>query len=488
MTGDFESTPAVLRRLAKAQPGRQAVIEDGTAYTYSRFALDLDRVHAAIGGWDLGPGAIAAVEWRGLYRHWLLLLALSERGVTTASYLPIEQGKNREILADADAVIAAPDGAPDGIRRLVPVDGNWWKETLSKKRPARFDAVVSDPSMRVRLVQSSGTTGMRKRMLRTHANELFRMDLHRDCLGLDPSSRFLVCMSFAMQGIYLGAQAALRQGASIVYRSGPEPWRAFRERRPSHATMLPIKLEAMLDQMPEPAPRNGFLKILMQGGTVTPALRKKAQEMIGADLIETYATNEAGMIGILDEDGSGTLLPGIEMMLVDGDGKPVAQGAGLVRVRTPGLVASFHRDEKTSERLFRDGWFQPGDLAEIPAPGRFRLIGRADDLQNYRGVKFLPEHFEHALRERLEVADLCVTVQHGCDPGFWVLFAPKAGGADGRQVAEVTCQVLPKPLGRIGILPVRSLPRTETGKLCRQEIAGTLGRKLAAEDARKDDG
>ena len=88
MNAVFETTPAILRRLAKAQPGRQAVIEDGTAYTYSRFALYLDRVHAAIDGWALGPGAIAAVEWRGLYRHWLLLLALSERGVATASYLP----------------------------------------------------------------------------------------------------------------------------------------------------------------------------------------------------------------------------------------------------------------------------------------------------------------------------------------------------------------------------------------------------------------
>ena len=488
MNGDFETTPAVLRRLASAQPGRQAVIEDGTAYTYSRFARDLDRVHAAIDGWDLGPGAIAAIEWRGLYRHWLLLLALSERGVATASYLPAEQRKNREILADADAVIADPSGAPGGIGRLVPVDDGWWKETLSIKRPARFEAVVVDPSMPVRLVQSSGTTGVRKRMLRTHANDEFRIGLHRDCLGLDSSSRFLVCMSFAMQGIYLGAQAALRQGALIVYRSGPEPWRAFRERRPSHATMLPIKLEALLDQMPEPAPKNGFLKILIQGGTVSPALRKKAREMIGADLIETYATNEAGMIGVLAEDGAGSLLPGIEMMLVDDAGNPVEKGSGLVRVRTPGLVASFHNDEKTSARLFRGGWFQPGDLAEMPAPGRFRLIGRSDDLQNYRGVKFLPDYFERALRERLEVADLCVTVQAGSDPGFWVLFAPKAGGADGRKVAEVAYEVLPKALGRIGILPVRSLPRTETGKLRREEIASTFGRKLAAEQAGKKSG
>ncbi len=488
MNAVFETTPAILRRLAKAQPGRQAVIEDGTAYTYSRFALDLDRVHAAIGGWNLGPGAIAAVEWRGLYRHWLLLLALSERGVATASYLPAEQARNREILADADAVIADPSGAPDGIGRLVPVDDGWWTETLSLKRPARFDAGVADPSLPVRLVQSSGTTGVRKRMVRTHANEEFRIGLHRDCLGLDPSSRFLVTMSFAMQGIYMGALAALRQGALIVYRSGPESWRAFRERRPSHATILPIKLEALLDQMPEPAPKNGFLKILMQGGRVSPALREKAREMIGADLIETYATNEASLIGILDEDGTGSLLPGVEMMLVDDAGEPVEQGAGLVRIRTPGLVAGFHHDEKTSARLFRDGWFQPGDLAEMPAPGRFRLIGRSDDLQNYRGVKFLPEHFEHALRERLEVADLCVTVQPGSDPGFWVLFAPKAGGAEGRQVAEVAYAVLPKPLGRIGILPVRSLPRTETGKLRRREIAETFGRKLAAEQAASENG
>jgi acyl-coenzyme A synthetase/AMP-(fatty) acid ligase len=488
MTGEIETTPAVLRRLAASQPGRQAVVEDGTAITYSRFARDLDRVQSAIGAWGMQPGDIVAVEWLGLYRHWLLLLALAERGVVTASYLPAEQGKNREILSSADAVVAMPEQAPENARDLKPVDEDWWRQTLSLKRPKPFREVEWAPSMPVRLAQSSGTTGIRKRMLRTLACDDFRIGLHRDMLGLDGSSRFLVSMSFAMQGIYLGAQAALRQGATIIYQSGPDSWQAFRDRRPSHATLLPIKLEAMLDRMREPVRKTRFLRILLQGGTVSPALRARAAEMLGAELIETYATNEAGNIGIIDQDGEGKLLPGVEMRLADSAGKLVAEGAGLVQVRSPAIVAGFHEDVETSARLFRDGWFQPGDIAEIPEPGCFRLIGRADDLQNYRGVKFLPETFERALRERLEVADLCVSVQPKHDPGFWVLFAPKPGGDEGRKVAQIAVAILPKPLGRIGILPVRSLPRTETGKLCRLEIAAKLEAKLAAERRQKENG
>jgi fatty-acyl-CoA synthase/long-chain acyl-CoA synthetase len=479
MNAPLETNAAALRRVASERADHPAIIADGTAISYAALVQDLDRVSARARDWDIAPGTTVAVEWTTLPDHWLLLLALEERGAATASFLSTEIAKNTELVEVADVVIGRRGPAAGIARRFIETGAAWWSVTRASRPAEPPEPVVPTSDQPARLVQSSGTTGQRKRMLRALGSELFRIRMHAACLGLDAGSRYLVTMSFAMQGIYLGACAALRAGATIVWR--PETAgtiRAFAGDDITHATMLPIKLEAVLAGMPSGRPSSSAPRILLQGGAASPDFRQRVSEGLGAELVETYATNEVGMIGIMEADGTGHLLPGVDMRIVGDDGTAVNDGPGLVQVRSPGMVGGFHEDEERTGALFREGWFQPGDIAEMIGDGRFRLLGRADDLLNYRGVKFTPQRFEEALASACAVTEFCVTVIPGHDPGFWVVFVPSEAEEDPAEIGRLAARLLPNPIGRAGVLAVRDLPRTETGKLRRREISERLIRTL----------
>jgi acyl-coenzyme A synthetase/AMP-(fatty) acid ligase len=479
MSAKLETNAAALRRIAIDRGDHPAVLDEGIPHSYADFVRDLDRVAARAADWQIKPGEIAAVEWSGLYKHWLILLALEERGVATASYLSSEIAKNSELIGAADFVIGWRGPAAAVARRFAEVGEAWWAVTLAS-RPASVPAPVQPvPDQPMRMAQSSGTTGQRKRMIRTLESESFRLRLHTACHELTESSRFLVTMSFAMQGIYLGACATLRAGGTIIWRQGTKGiLEALAKDGVTHATTLPIKLESVLENLPSDWHPVGSRRILLQGGVANAALREAVKSRLGGELIETYATNDTGMIGIMDADGTGALLPGIEMRIVSQNGSVQEAGQGLVQVLTPGTVGGFHGDRGTTAKLFRDGWFQPGDIAELIGDRRFRLHGRADDLLNYRGVKFTPQRFEEVLSAASSVADICVTVIPCHDPGFWVVFVPSEAEEDPAEIGRLAARLLPNPIGRAGVLAVRDLPRTETGKLRRREISERLIRTL----------
>jgi non-ribosomal peptide synthetase component E (peptide arylation enzyme) len=113
MNAPLETNAAALRRVASERADHPAIIADGTAISYAALVQDLDRVSARARDWDIAPGTTVAVEWTTLPDHWLLLLALEERGAATASFLSTEIAKNTELVEVADVVIGrrGPAGA-----------------------------------------------------------------------------------------------------------------------------------------------------------------------------------------------------------------------------------------------------------------------------------------------------------------------------------------------------------------------------------------
>ena len=57
---------------------------------------------------------------------------------------------------------------------------------------------------------------------------------------------------------------------------------------------------------------------------------------------------------------------------------------------------------------FRDGWFYPGDLAQLDADGFLTLAGRAKDMIIRGGINIYPEEIEATLMAHPAVADAAV--------------------------------------------------------------------------------
>ena len=79
-------------------------------------------------------------------------------------------------------------------------------------------------------------------------------------------------------------------------------------------------------------------------------------------------------------DTDGVALPGIEVRVVDGDGKVVKKGVeGHLQCRGISMFIGYFRRPELS-RPTSDGWFDTGDLARMNADGYIRITGRAKDI------------------------------------------------------------------------------------------------------------
>ncbi len=101
----------------------------------------------------------------------------------------------------------------------------------------------------------------------------------------------------------------------------------------------------------------------------------------------------------------GRPVPGVELRLVDADGRDVDPGTrGEVVVRGPSVMAGYLDDPEATAEVLRDGWLHTGDVGELDAAGRLRIVDRLKDMVVVGGFNVFPAEVEHVLLEHPAVA------------------------------------------------------------------------------------
>src|SRR5262249_12691210 len=93
--------------------------------------------------------------------------------------------------------------------------------------------------------------------------------------------------------------------------------------------------------------------------------------------------------------------------IVDENGNKCREGE-LRFLLTEVDCTSYLDDEEASAKVFRNGFFYPGDLAVRRADGRIRILGRVDDVLNWQGRKYPVAPIEHKIQQLLGVDEVCV--------------------------------------------------------------------------------
>jgi fatty-acyl-CoA synthase len=145
----------------------------------------------------------------------------------------------------------------------------------------------------------------------------------------------------------------------------------------------------------------------------------------------------------------GRPLPGLEVRVVDADGKDVATGGrGEVLVRGYSLFEGYYRDaEKTAQALDAAGWFHTGDIGSLDAAGTIMFHGRIKDMLKVGGENVAAAEIEAQLQKHPAVK-----------------LAQVVGIPDAKY-AEV-------PAAFVELQPGRSVTPEELIELCRRDIAG----------------
>jgi malonyl-CoA/methylmalonyl-CoA synthetase len=158
------------------------------------------------------------------------------------------------------------------------------------------------------------------------------------------------------------------------------------------------------------------VRLMVSGSAALPvSTLERWREISGHTLLERYGMTEIGMAlsNPLQRErvpGSvGTPLPGVEVQLVEADGKPVAVGApGGIEVRGPGVFAEYWGKPDATRQAFRDGWFVTGDTAVVEN-GVYRILGRTNiDILKTGGHKVSALEIEEALRRHPAIAECSI--------------------------------------------------------------------------------
>ena len=134
--------------------------------------------------------------------------------------------------------------------------------------------------------------------------------------------------------------------------------------------------------------------------------------------------------------------------------------------KTLGLAALLCKrldDADASARMFRDGWFYPGDFAVRRADGRIRILGRIADVVNIGGLKTPSGPIEDAVREALGASAVCAfSGPDATSEDRLVLAIEIAHPASPQQLQQATTLA---GLQNARFVQLREFPRTRTGTL-----------------------
>jgi hypothetical protein len=147
---------------------------------------------------------------------------------------------------------------------------------------------------------------------------------------------------------------------------------------------------------------------------------------------------------------------------------------GLIWIRGAHIASGRIVEGRLQPLVDAEGWLPTADLGWLE-DGLLSYLGRADDVANIAGMKVSADHFEQTLLERLGDAGGCIAVAVQADSlrGQRLCVATTVGFD--RQRVETTARALAAEHGLgaadVSFAEVASIPRTETGKIQRSQLA-----------------
>ncbi len=430
----------LLRRGAREAPDADAFRYRDERLTYADWDRLADRLGAAFHARGVGRGDVVALLLPSTPFYLVAYLAAARLGAVTTGinirYRRTEIGHVLERAAprlllgvarwhDADfrTMVAWPDcewidaGAlRAGTAAVV--------ERLAGDTPAAPDIAV-DPEDPAAIVFTSGTTGRPKGAWYSHRSILALAEIearrHADRTG-QPPVHLAAGTSFAHVGTM--ARIAIQlgtRGCSLIHDSfdAAAVLETIARERLTHIGTFPTQAIMLLDHPERPHHDLRSLRAVLLGGAPSPpALIRRVQRELGADVSVRYSSTEIGIAtASLPDDPVDVLAstvgkptPGVELRITGDDGRPLPPGqVGGVEVRSPATMCGYWRDpDATAAATTRDGWLRTGDLGFLDGAGYLHLRGRRSEMFIRGGFNVHPSEIEDLLATHPKVARAAV--------------------------------------------------------------------------------
>jgi acyl-coenzyme A synthetase/AMP-(fatty) acid ligase len=302
-------------------------------------------------------------------------------------------------------------------------------------------------------------------------------------LSFGPRSRYLQTLTHGVRAMFDVGSACLRHGGTLVLETRMSAIPAIAAHGITHAILLPFMLQTELSRLPADFPKPRELTIVSFGAAASEGLRKRVMECLATGMGDLYGTVEVGTISAIWDaggDGFGTVCPEARAEVVDEEDQPLPSGeAGRVRLKSTYMSERYIEDPEMTARMFRGGWFYPGDFAMMRPDGRLKILGRTDDLLNIGGRKIVPAILEASLIDHGVAGDVGLSSLPNADGIEQLCIAIADFGRDDKEIMERIMTALRNiRVGQVRVFKLDRIPRSDNGKLQRDRLKEEISRQL----------
>jgi len=337
------------------------------------------------------------------------------------------------------------------------------------------------------LPYSSGTTGLPKGVMLTHANLVANLNQVQEAFPIGRDDVLVgVLPFFHIYGQTVIMNQGLRSGATIVSmpRFDLDQFLGLiEEHRVTRAYVVPPIALALAKH---PAVDNydlSSLETIMSGAAPLGAeLAEQVAKRVDCNVIQGYGLTETSPVThVIRPDGEnrpgsiGPALVGTECRLVDSEtGEDAADGErGELWIRGPQVMAGYlNNPEATAATIDADGWLHTGDIAMVDADGFYSIVDRLKELIKYKGFQVPPAELEAILITHSDVADVAVIGVPDDEAGELpkAFVVPAADEVDADALMEFVADKV-SPQKRIRLVEqIEEIPKAASGKILRRVL------------------
>ncbi|WP_372387296.1 non-ribosomal peptide synthetase [Xanthomonas axonopodis] len=340
------------------------------------------------------------------------------------------------------------------------------------------------------LMATSGTTSKPKLVPISHANVLASAGAIGEAFSLGPSDLCLNPMPlYHVHGLVSASISSLLAGSAIHCTDGFSPASfdaASRALRPTWFTASPamhLALREFHEHAGSRPPKERLRFFRSSSAPLPPSAIEVLEALFEAPLIETYGLTEtASMVctnplpPAVRKLGSVGVAVGAEILVVNEARAACApHEAGEIAIRGSSVIAAY--EDNAAPESFFGGWLLTGDLGYLDADGYLFIVGRAKEVIKRGGLSVYPAEVDDALAASPDVAEaVTFSVPHS-SLGEEVVAAvvPRAGSSvDSEALRSLVGRRLSTYKVPSVVLVVDAIPKSETGKIVRRQVAAAF--------------
>ena len=487
----------ILRASLLRDPERPALVWQGRPISAAELLDRAGQMAAELLALGVEPGDRVAVQVEKTHENVAVFLGALQAG---AVYLPLNTGYTLAeldyFIGDAEPKVMVAD--PANAEALTPLvqkrggtlvtldaEGHGSLRDGADRQPPATTVSSAGPDDLAAILYTSGTTGRSKGAMLTHDNLWSNNKALIETWGFSADDVLIHALPlFHTHGLFVALDICLATGAKIILLPKFDADQVIDLMADATVLMgVPTFYTRLLANRRLTRDATRRMRLFISGSA--PLLAETHEQFTartGQAILERYGMTETGMNtsnplhGERRPGSVGLPLPGVQVRVVDKDGKPVAPNEiGGIEVRGPNVFKGYWRlPEKTASEFREDGFFITGDLGMLSPDGYLTIVGRDKDLIISGGFNVYPKEVEDILNELDGIAESAVIGVPHPDFGEAVVAvivpSDPANPPDERTVITATREQLAAYKRPKRVMTTDALPRNTMGKVQKSEL------------------